>query len=51
MTLGEERDSLAHGLAIVAVLPSLLLVGSAFLKAPAAFDPFLTQRVPEDHER
>ena len=45
MALGSIHGILPHALAVLAVLPSLLLVGSRFRKAPAAFDPVLADSI------
>lgn len=49
--LGNLRGLLPHGLAVLAVLPSLLLIGTSFLRAPAAFDPALRRRGIDDSRR
>ncbi|HVE89570.1 MAG TPA: glycosyltransferase family 2 protein [Burkholderiaceae bacterium] len=41
MTLGSIQHLLPHVAAVAAMLPSLFLVGSSFIPAPAAFDPML----------
>ncbi len=48
MALGSIEGNLPHALAVFAVLPSLLLVGSMFRNAPAAFDPLLADRHFDD---
>ena len=48
MSRGSVGGLLPHVLAILAVLPSLMLVVSSLLEAPAAFDPVLADRQIDD---
>ena len=48
MSRGSVGGLLPHVLAVLAVLPSLMLVVSSLLKAPAAFDPVLADRQIDD---
>ena len=49
--LGSIRGVLPHALASLAILPSVALLASALLDAPAAFDPALADRQGEPRRR
>lgn len=48
MSRGSTGGLLPHLLAVLAVLPSLMLIASSLLEAPAAFDPVLADRHIDD---
>ena len=48
IALGSVQGVLPHALAVAAVLPSMLLIGSSFFEAPAAFDPILADKYGDD---
>lgn len=45
MELGRMQGVFPDAMALAAALPSMLLIGSSFLKAPAAFDPLLVDKL------